>query len=241
MSLLTNLVWWWDLSAATATITDQQSGLTLTSDGNNPPTLNATGGPDGGPCLTFSQSRYRATVPRTIDYNAAFSANIWVRSTGTSSVFNGAMMHRNQAAQWYWQISTRGSGLDSGFGGDAASAYRNPTNTAGALNTWQMLTLVNDATSMRLYRNAGLVATDSTTLGLRNTQDAAFAIGGQSWLGQIDTWHIGQLAMAGVWSKGLTESELSQLYNSGVGRRYSALADVPQTRRRRQSVSGGVL
>jgi hypothetical protein len=241
MSLLTNLVWWWDLSSATTTIADQQSGLTLTSDGVNAPTINATGAPDGGACLNFSFSRYRATVPRTINYNDGFSANIWVRSTGTSSVFNGAMMHRNQATQWYWQITARGNGLDSVFGGDAASVYRNPTNTAGALNTWQMLTLVNDATSMRLYRNAGLVATDSTTLGVRHTENAAFAIGSQSWLGQIDTWHIGQLAMAGVWSKGLTESELSQLYNNGIGRRYSALADVPQTRRRRQSVSGGVL
>jgi hypothetical protein len=61
-TLLTNLAWYWDLSSADATITDQQSGLVLTKSG----TVNtiADGGPGGGACIDVGNAAgyYRAQL-----------------------------------------------------------------------------------------------------------------------------------------------------------------------------------
>jgi hypothetical protein len=249
-TLLTDLQWYWDLSSADATITDQHSGLALTRVGTT--TTESTGGPDGGPCINFGAAagKYRnASVAKTVSYDDGYTVNLWVRSTGTSSLANFIFSHRNEIAPFYSQIFVRSSisGLtgDVGFTLDNAGAFRSPGVSQEALNTWQMLTLRDTGTTTELYRNGSLVATSSTVLGARSTAAAAFAIGGTSWELNPTTFlnHQGQLAMAGVWNEPLSQAAITALYNGGNGRRYADL-NIPIgvfPRRRRSRSGGGVL
>jgi len=244
VNLLTNLVWYWDLSSADATITDQHSGLTLSRIGTT--TTDATGGPDGGPCISFGNAagKYRnASVAKTISYDDGYTVNIWVRSTASGSVLNMAVNHRALTGSLYFQLlARRANGNDQAFTIDATPANRIAQNAQESLNTWQMLTLRDTGTTTELYRNGVLVATSSTVLGARSTAAAEFAIGGEAWNGTIDGAlnHRGQLAMAGVWNEPLSQSAITALYNSGAGRRYSDLV-IPANSRRRRRSSGGVL
>ncbi len=77
-SLRNGLQWYWDLSSADATITDQHSGLVLTRSG----TVNtlANGAPDGGSCIDFptggTANFYRNASVRPLDsYSESYSVN----------------------------------------------------------------------------------------------------------------------------------------------------------------------
>jgi hypothetical protein len=249
-TLLTDLQWYWDLSSADATITDQHSGLALSRIGTT--TTESTGGPDGGPCISFGNAagKYRnASVAKTVSYDDGFTVNIWVRSTGTSVVFNVAINHRDvgTSVPFYFQTAVRrvDNLSDQSFVFDAATVNRRPSVSQESLNTWQMLTLRDTGTATELYRNGVLVDTDSTALGARATGVAPFGIGGDSWTTTIQstTNHRGQLAMAGVWNEPLSQAAITALYNGGNGRRYADL-NIPIgvfPRRRRSRSGGGVL
>lgn len=242
MSLLTDLVWWWDLASADATITDQQSGLALTKGGTA--TTSATGAPDGGACIDLGTAAgwyTNASVARTIDTNAAFSLNIWSYATAFSASANFLLTHRSGvASSIHWQLYSGYDGTDVADGsGTLRSAVKTP---AASINAWHMLTVVADPSLLTLYIDGASAGTGNAALGTRPTAAAPMAIGTGSWsLGAANLTHRGRVAMAGVWGRGLTTDEITSLYNGGSGLRYSALASVQQSRRRRQSVSGGVL
>jgi hypothetical protein len=230
VNLKANLVWWWDLSSADATITDQHSGLALARVGTT--TTDATGGPDGGPCISVGAAvgKYRnASVAKTISYDDGYTVNIWVRSTASSPTFNVVASHRNASAPFYYQIHTRST--LAGFTGDLVSTadnagtFRVANVSQLALNTWQMLTLRDTGTVTELYRDGSLVATSSTSLSTRSTAAASFGIGGDSWNPGVQpgTNHRGQIAMAGVWNEPLDTAAITALYNAGAGRRYATL------------------
>jgi len=251
-TLLTDLVWYWDLSSADATITDQHSGLSLSRVGTT--TTESTGGPDGGPCINFGAAagKYRnASVAKTVSYDDGYTVNIWVRSTGSSGTGNWVIAHRGNApftaGDRYFQCIVRSSfdsGSDLTQSIDASDAVRSAFISQEPLNTWQMLTLRDTGTSTELYRNGILLATNTTSLGARYTGNAPFMIGGE-WNATVasGTNHRGQLAMAGVWNEPLSQAAMTALYNGGNGRRYANL-NIPIgvfPRRRRSRSGGGVL
>jgi hypothetical protein len=226
-SLLNKLQWFWDLSAADATITDRHSGLSLTREGS--PTTNATGGPDGGACINFSNERFLADNVAPIDYAAGFTVNIWVRSTLSSSTGNWAIAHRgtaDSANPGHFQVNVRSStgNTDRINTLDNVSAFRTAFAPQEALNIWQMVTMRDTGPFNEFYRNGRLLARSDTVLGARSTDSARFAIGsGSWWLLSSLLSHQGQLAMAGVWAEPLTEKQILALYNGGRGLRYDDL------------------
>lgn len=249
MSLLNNLVWYWDLGSADASIVDQHSGLTLSRVGS---TSTVSGGaPDGGNCISVGSAtgKYRnSSVPKTVNYDSGFSVNIWAFSTADSSIGNWLISHRNDASSLpnnhYFQMVARL--FDSTeFGGVAASGgatYRNAiASSALAQNQWHMFTLTDDGSTTNFYRNGTLAASSSTTLTTRDTGAAALSIGGESWVATVNssTNHRGRISMAGVWSISLSTENISWLYNGGSGRRYAALTR-GGSRRRRYSGSHGL-
>lgn len=224
------LVWWWDLNSADATITDQHSGLVLTR--HQTPTTVVGGAPDGGDCISFgtAQGKYRnASVPKTIAYERGFSANCWAFSTSFSTFGNRLINHRDIAApNWYFQMGVVHPAIgDWGEVFSAGGTIRSASSgvPASPLNTWVMLTYVDNGTTSYLYRNGVLIATGSTTIGALSTANAPFAIGGHAWQtindSQLD--HRGRMSMAGVWDRPLTADEITWLFNSGAGRRYNTL------------------
>ena len=238
MSLLTGLQWHWDLSSASATITDQQSGLVLTKGGT---ATTVTGGaPDGGDCVSVGSAAgwyFNSSVPRTIDTNSGFSVNIWAYSTGTSAVGNWAISHRATAATANnWQIITRlvSTSTDTCTTHDGAGSLRRTDHTQQAINGWHMFTLVDSGNvgSLKLYVDGVLRDTDVTTLTTRQTAAQPFAIGTSSWdLGQAALTHNGRLFSTSVWGRVLTAGDITTLYNSGQGLRFAAFSAFTTFRR----------
>ena len=227
VDLLTGLQWYWDLNTAGATETDQHNGLVLSKSG----TVNVSSGgaPDGADCIDVGSAAgyYRnASVARTIDTEAGFSVNIWGYSTADSATANCIFNHRgSSASQTHWQINIRdSSSTDRAITRDAVPVVRTASASEASANAWHMYTLVDDATSLRLYVDGSLVATDATALGTRDSAAREMAIGAAAWsAGSAALRHNGRISMAGVWGIALDTTQISALYNSGAGKRYAAL------------------
>jgi hypothetical protein len=231
MSLLAPLQWYWDLSSAGASIVDQHSGLSLSKIGTT--TTDSTGGPDGGPCIDFGAAagKYRnASVAKTVSYDDGYTVNIWVRSTGTSTIANFVCVHRADPPSLpggrYFQITARAvaTQTDRANTFPDSGASRIAFDAQAAENVWQMLTLRDTGSTSELYRNGVLVSSSATVIGTRSTTAAPFVIGGD-WDPTVvaDASHRGQLAMAGVWNEPLSQANITRLYNGGMGRRYADL------------------
>jgi len=225
VTLKTSLLHWWDLSASVATLNDQHGSLNLTRTG----TLNteSTLAPDGGSCVSNPASGYFLAndVPRMAGFATGFSVNIWARRTSNSVGGNWFVSHRNQSAGSgrYFQIARSNSTTLHSHSIANSSEIQAATSPATDLNVWTMLTLVADASTIVAYRNGVLADTTSRT-GSADTANAPFAFFAQSWNAtDSGSRHIGQIFACGIWSRALTQNDITNLYNSGAGRRYSSL------------------
>jgi hypothetical protein len=237
MALKSGLAWYWDLSAADATIADSHGGLEVTKIGTVD-TL-PTGGPDGGPCIDLGAAagKYRNGSVPEISYDDGYTVNIWAYSTASSSTFNYLLAHRESSTgAFYFQVCTRSTlgGLEGDFGltwyGSAASRAAN--TAAESLDVWQMLTLRDTGTATEIWRNGVLLSTNSATPGTVSTGSAPLAFGALPADETIilrGQEHRGSLAMAGVWERPLDEAEIVELFNGGDGLRYE---DISQPQRR---------
>jgi len=213
------------LSASVATLNDQHGSLNLTRAG----TLNteSTLAPDGGSCVSNPATGYflASNVPRMAGFTTGFSVNIWARRTSDSSIGNWFVSHRNDNAGSgrYFQISRSNSTTLQNHSIINSSAIPAATSPATSLNIWAMLTLVADDSTINAYQNGVLANTTSRT-GSAATANAPFAFFVGAWNPDLSTvYHIGQLFACGIWSRALAQNDITKLYNSGTGRRYSSL------------------
>jgi len=223
-TLKSSLLHWWDLSASVATLDDQHGSLNLPRTG----TLNteSTLAPDGGSCVSNPATGYflASNVPRVEGFTTGFSVNIWVRRTSNSSTGNWFVSHRNQTAGSgrYFQITRSNTTTLQSHAVFNSTELEAATSAATSLNVWTMLTLVTDASTINAYQN-GVLANTTARTGSAETANAPFAFFAASWNPSSTTYHIGQLFACGIWSRALQQNDITNLYNSGAGRRYSSL------------------
>jgi hypothetical protein len=224
-SLRNGLQWYWDLSSADATITDQHSGLVLTRGG----TVNtlANGAPDGGSCIDFptggtSNVYLNASVRPLDSYSESYSVNIWVRNVAISATFgNWYINHRNTTGNDYFQLIT----LRNPNPLIIIYAFDRNINTYliqypyTLINEWFMLTLVTRQNILEMWVNGSIYGSQVRVME-QQTANSPFAIGNAAWAQNATLQHQGQLFAAGVWNRALLPIDIKRLYNGGAGLRY---------------------
>lgn len=91
-------------------------------------------------------------------------------------------------------------------------------------STWHMWTFVADGSGMRYYLdgNSTPVATNANTANFVDPIGDTIPVGAYRSGGTIQSgWYLnGKIQAMGIWSRALSTSEISQLYNSGSGLQY---------------------
>jgi len=105
----------------------------------------------------------------------------------------------------YFQLSNSGSGW-SDLG---------PTLNPG---TWYHLVGIYDGTNYRFYVNGKNMATYPMTPPIGYNGDAKFYIGGSYHNGSTSDGYVGTIDEVGLWNRALSKTEVSDLYNNGVGK-----------------------
>lgn len=235
--LTRDLLYWWDLDAGGATITDQHSGLVLTRE-----TIGAGSGitsvgtaPDGGNSILFGPLAangarfFNNTVPKPVNYNTAFTVNIWALDSSQNTIGNWRINHRGTPpTAMYWQVASNVAASENRhflWHNGGANTPLNASFALPALNTWTMYTFVRRGSTLEQWQNGVLVASAAIPAGTMDTGNAPYAIGGQAWGMSVGSQlaHLGELWCAGQWNRAITPTEIASLYNGGTGRKYAAL------------------
>lgn len=212
-----NLVAWWNLEDAN----DAHSGAhNLTTSGS--PTFVSSGGISNSMLVDASEAIFQADAG-WLTLTGSHSFCLWFKPSGTPAAFKGLFaQYGTSAANQSWEV---GIGTDSKveFGvGNGTSTKTTTSTTALSNGSWYFIVGVfTSATSIKIYINGVLEATNSTSIPT-NIQDGAsdFFIGTYHATSNAGQGHYDSVA---IFSKVLSQSEIDWLYNSGAGRAYSAL------------------
>ena len=160
-----------------------------------------------------------------ISGDAAFSYSVWINTNSITDtayqvpVSVGNFLNTLEAAGMFMNVGTGTIGLNFSGGNNYISA----TN-ALAINTWYHIVTTKTAgainTTTKLYVNNVDTAAVSPSTNTPNIVNAPIRIG-HAIDGATDKYFMdGEIDEVGVWSRALTASEVSQLYNNGAGLTY---------------------
>ena len=155
--------------------------------------------------------------------NSPRSVSAWAKRTAENSdkfiLYSGTWSSDNKYTFWYY------SSLRVDFHGTSHN-----TSFVMPINEWVHIVATYDGSISRAYINGVPASTPSYTKVI-NTLNTPMEIGGEESRGRNWTGYIDQVA---VWNRVLTESEISQLYNSGNGLPYTEWSGTTQ-------LSGGTI
>lgn len=222
MALTDNLVAYWKLDESSGNASDSVGSATMT---NNSVTY-STGKINNGAVFDSSAAKYLTTSAVSL-FGNAFSISGWIKPSVTDS----------SNKEWFSFVPSSGAAYVVKAEGTATSKVRILLfNSAGSIakdyitsssgiltqNNWTHLVMTWDGTTLSLYAN-GTAQTFSKSsdagVTLSNTS-RLFALGIESGVSGGGNRFDGTQDEVGVWSRALSSSEVTQLYNGGLGFQY---------------------
>jgi hypothetical protein len=222
MALATNLIAYYKLDESSGNPTDSVGGFTLTNNGTT--TYSAGLINNGADYGTANTTKY-FNVANNIGINGgAITISTWVKmNTEIASVIQGIALQGSVTSQVNYIITYE---YNAGtrrlaFNREKQAVSNNWTYGAATLGTssWHHIVLTYDGTNLAGWLDNTQIASNLATSG--NGSAAAVS---QVVLGN-DTQSGGVLLSGmqdetGIWSRALSGSEISQLYNGGAGLAY---------------------
>ena len=198
MSLTTNLQAFYKLSDLT-----DSSGNNLTLTNNGDVTF-ASG--KIGDAAVFDSSSFLNRIP--FDIAADFSVSFWGLAPYDGG--NGAIFVNQYPGLF---IGTKNDG--SVLFGDMSTWESNSSAGTVTASTWYHYCLVRSGGTASLYINNVVATSSSGNLPNLTNDGRDFGFFGNPEDGHV--WDSGGIDAVGVWSRALTEAEVTELYNSGNG------------------------
>ena len=166
----------------------------------------------------FSGSNHFSTASQAVG-SGKFTMNTWVRVAALPSnlyaLFGGP--------QNYPDLTMTHTGFSTG---KVLVAAGSNVPYSVSINTWYMVTgIVQNSTTMSIYVNGSFIGTSTVTSCTLGNHSFKFGTGGNI----SDVPLTGRLDEIGIWSRELSQSEITTLYNNGNGLQYPFLiiSDAP--------------
>lgn len=155
---------------------------------------------------------------------SAFTVSCWVRPLASATVWTGAIVSTVQVSGGNdngWRLEMTWPSRVVAFTRAAnvapAGSYPSAVSPAGlAANTWHHVTGTYDGTTLRLYLNGVLVASQASSGSIGNATAPTFGIGTYDH-GSYGSWYYGGLDEVAIWNRELTADEISSLYDAAAG------------------------
>jgi len=223
MALTDNLVSYWKL--------DESSGTRIDSNGSNDLTELGTGGVGSATGIVSNGADFerndqdRLRIPSTsfsgLGFSTVCSFSFWIKfeSLSTDNTFIGRwksggnlsyLVHYNNTLNdLYFRNSSTGSNNDAAFG-----------NFTPSVGVWYHLVVTFSSGNCTFYVDGSDVTNDSTTslTSCYTSSTADLMLGNNEAATTLG--FDGVMDEVGVWSRVLTSSEVTELYNAGTGLTY---------------------
>jgi|ERR1035437_2263051 hypothetical protein len=209
MALTDNLVSYWKLDEASGNAADSVDGNT----GVNTSVTYAAGKINNGAVFNGTSSVLNCGFGSNLNVTTAFTIFAWIKPA--SGMLSGT--YKGIIRRGYWDYSIDISN------GKFLVAVNNAVYLADTIalsaDTWYLVTWVHDASGDYIYVNGSL--STSGNLPDVTTNSDLLRIGGST--GSDGTgWYgtDGMIDEARIWSRALTSTEVTYLYNGGAGLAY---------------------
>ena len=211
MALTDNLVSYWKLDESSGNAADAHGSNTLTN--NNTVTYVAAKINNGASLVKASNQYFTA-------------ANGAIFGTGSGNNFSISMWYKTTSITQYDTLFKTGNeAVNEAFiiGFDSNSAYYVDTWTTAyaptaTINngTFYHVVLTADGTNFKLYHNGSLINTTALNPNFVSASTYVGRTGTGTYIRNFD----GVIDEIGIWSRALTSTEVTSLYNSGSGLAY---------------------
>lgn len=147
-------------------------------------------------------------------FNTGLSISMWWRQSTvgfgypfniSGGSFGDVQMGLNSSTQLFYA-----------FGGTAGAHGQHNVTFTSLANTWYNVVITHNAGTDKLYVNGSLVSTD-TGVTLTGTGSSGIGIGAGTDGGNAFTGDVDEV---GIWTRELSLTDVTQLYNGGVGLQY---------------------
>lgn len=222
-NLSTSLVSYWELEESSGTRVDSHGSNDLT---DNNTVLSASGVRGDAADLESSNSEYLSNLSQTgmAPGTGNFSISLWakVESDGTVGSGNGGPFSlAATSADRIW-LDARTSTITGQFYDGANGA--NCSYSGSFTGNWHHIVFLRDGGNAKLYVDSVLRSTNSATFG--TPANANLDLVPQVKIGSSSQgtarYYDGMVDEVGYWTKALSTTEISDLYNSGAGIPYEA-------------------
>ena len=150
-------------------------------------------------------------------FTSNYSVSFWYNASSTS--FQSLIdCYSNVGGKRGWAIQNTGTAIN--FKTFKDNVTYSDLNYTISTNTWYHVSVVRKSgVSSKIYLNGALVVSDSVTTD-QNYLSNYSLIGAINDNGTLYNYTSGKLDAVNVWNKELTQSEITELYNSGNGAQY---------------------
>lgn len=158
----------------------------------------------------------------TTGYNlgAAFTINMWINVTNTTvrqGLFCKTDGLSNTTSSFICEVGNPSSKLTFTVAAGSGSATVS-SGSALSNSTWYMVTFTYDGTNLTIFLNGTSDGTNATGIGAVNTITQGTTLGYFGAYALLP--YTGLIDAVGVWTRVLSGSEITQLYNAGAGLDY---------------------
>ncbi len=216
-TLSQNLSAYWNLNEVTATTAYDSFG---TSNGTSTGTTVAAGKLSNARTFNGSSDYIDAGASSVFAPSGDITISAWIKTT-VSPTGDVAIAGKGGDSNTQYQLRMTGSIDGAGklkfshFNGSWYEAISTSTYNNG---TWHHVVGVNSSGTLYLYVDGTQVASAPVTWGTASTGN--FLIGARSSATK-DIYFSGSIDEVGVWSRALSQQEITDLYNAGTGQTYS--------------------
>jgi hypothetical protein len=212
MALDTDLISYWKLDESSGDASDSVGSNTLTNDN----VTYATGKINNGADLEASSTALFTTTTTPVTGTGDKTVSVWCNAEsfnafGNVAVSIGGQSTNNQLGIGFQQNGKPYANLYGG-GGQIVSA------TALSTSTWYHLCAVYKTSGIILYVDGTAIATGaSNSMNISGTNGNIFG----NYTDYDTNWGFdGMIDEVGIWSRALSSTEVTSLYNSGNGFQY---------------------
>lgn len=215
MALTDNLISYWKL--------DETSGTRYDSHGSNNLTdVNTVGyatGKISNCAVTVAANnenlRTVSAISSTFNGISALSFNFWYKSTDTTSYNWLNMFHDGSNMIGFQRLTTTWD-----FRVYTSTVFASPTVSASSLEdgNWHMVTGVYDGAKVRIYLDGTESGSGTSCTGNTSISSSKFGLFARPYddAGPISA----SMDEVGIWTRALTSTDVTSLYNSGSGLAY---------------------
>lgn len=223
MALTDNLVSYYKLDESSGNAADSVGSNTLTNNGG---ATYSAGKINNGVSLASASSQYlqNATPTGLPTGSSAFSVSLWLKKTTNpgAGVKHGQVYFGTNATRQLCYVEMDGN---IGSGNQVTFAtFADDINSVATLTTgtWYHIVATYDGSvTTKLYVDGSLDTTRTLATALNIVINAGGLIVGADYLaGAVGGYDNGMIDEVGIWSRALSSTEVSELYNGGAGLQY---------------------